>query len=517
MAKRKDLIVVALATFCLTASVFMIGSIKSAGVGEYDPWADINNDGFVDIYDAILLSNAFSTHGPRARYDSGWVNITDKAGQNIDFSHGLGTLDWNDEGVIVEITGKTVAEGELLRRLGLQQLQAWNRTYGGADYDHARSVVQTVDGGYAIAGDTYSFGAGLSDFWLVTTDSYGNMVWNRTYGGTEFDVANALLQTTDGGYAIAGRTDSFGAADFWLVKTDSVGNALWNKTYGGANIEEAFGLVQTSDGGYALAGITHSYGAGSFDFWLVKTDADGNLMWDRTYGGAGLDYAYSLVQTVDGGYALAGQTDPFGTGDQNFWLVKTDAEGNEMWNRTYGGGHAHALIQTGDGGYALAGTTGHAYLVKTDSYGNMVWNRTYEGTYVDAAAALVQTIDGGYALAGHIVSSGAEPADFWLVKTDADGDEVWNRTYGEAFGAEALALVQTIDGGYALAGYAYSSIAGIWHSDSLLVKTNSDGKSLNGEHGLTWVDSTNGTVTLYRGKQDSCWNFVRVRIMKAKE
>lgn len=249
------------------------------------------------------------------------MNITDKAGQNIDFSHGLGTLDWNDEGVIVEITGKTVAEGELLRRLGLQQLQAWNRTYGGADYDHARSVVQTVDGGYAIAGDTYSFGAGLSDFWLVTTDSYGNMVWNRTY----------------------------------------------------------------------------------------------------------------------------------------------------------------------------------------------------EGTYVDAAAALVQTIDGGYALAGHIVSSGAEPADFWLVKTDADGDEVWNRTYGEAFGAEALALVQTIDGGYALAGYAYSSIAGIWHSDSLLVKTNSDGKSLNGEHGLTWVDSTNGTVTLYRGKQDSCWNFVRVRIMKAKE
>ena len=156
-------------------------------------------------------------------------------------------------------------------RLMLLAIMQWNKTYGGTSYDWAYALVQTSDGGYALAGRTASFGAGGDDFWLVKTDSAGNMQWNKTYGGTNDDMAFALVQTSDGGYALAGYTTSFGAGglDFWLVKTDSAGNMQWNKTYGGTNNDMAFALVQTSDGGYALAGYTASLASG-LDFWLVK-------------------------------------------------------------------------------------------------------------------------------------------------------------------------------------------------------------------------------------------------------
>jgi hypothetical protein len=257
--------------------------------------------------------------------------------------------------------------------------------------------------------------------------------WSKTYGGTSNDEAHALVQTGDGGYALAGSTRSFGAGDndFWLVKTDAAGNALWNKTYGGTYSDGAYALVQTGDGGYALAGYTDSYGAGNGDFWLVKTDADGTALWNKTYGGTGYDYGYSVVLTGDGGYALAGRTDSYGVGNGDFWLVKTDAAGNMEWNKTCGGtanDGAYALVQTGDGGYALAGYTWSFgagrydfWLVKTDAAGTVQWNRTYGGTSDDMASSVVQTSDGGYALAGRTDSYGAGNGDFWLVKTDADG------------------------------------------------------------------------------------------------
>jgi hypothetical protein len=240
-----------------------------------------------------------------------------------------------------------------------------NRTYGGTSTDIAFSVVQTGDGGYAIAGYTYSFGAGEHDFWLVKTDAAGNMQWNRTYGGTSNDFARSVVQTGDGGYAIAGYTDSYsvGYDDFWLVKTDSSGNMQWNKTYGGTGNDIAYAVIQTSDGGYALTGETTSYGTGG-DFWLVKTDSSGTVQWNQTYGGASGDVAYSLVQTGDGGYALAGHTESYGAGNYDVWLVKTDSSGTVQWSRTYGGADndvARSVVQTGDGGYALAGYT--------DSYG----------------------------------------------------------------------------------------------------------------------------------------------------
>ncbi len=179
-----------------------------------------------------------------------------------------------------------------------------------------------------MTGLTDSFGAGDFDFWLVKVDSSGNHEWNQTYGEAYFDHALSVVETSDGGYALAGVSESSGAgySDFWLVKVDSSGNHLWNQTYGGALWEEAECVVETSDGGYALAGFTESFGAGFADFWLVKTDAAGNMLWNKTCGGTENDFAFSVVETSDGGYALAGSTDSFGAGSNDFWLVKLAPE-----------------------------------------------------------------------------------------------------------------------------------------------------------------------------------------------
>jgi len=361
----------------------------------------------------------------------------------------------------------------------------WNKTFGGSLSDGASCVVQTSDGGYALAGYTSSFGAGGYDFWLVKTDAAGNIEWNQTYGGIGNDYALCVIQTKDGGYAIAGYTKSYGAGleDFWLVKTDSAGTMQWNKTYGGLSSEAAYSVVQTSDGGYAIAGYTMSFGAGSIDFWLVKTDEYGNMSWSKTYGGAGPEVANSVVQTSDGGYAIAGYTSSYGAGLEDFWLVKTDSAGTVQWNKTYGGTSdevANSVVQTDDGGYAIAGYTFFygpgAYdflLVKTDSAGNMQWSKTYGGARADMGRSMVQTSDGGYALAGDTYSYGAGSNDFWLVKTDSAGNMQWNKTYGGEKADLAYSVVQTSDGGYALAGYTESYGAG--SADFWLVKMDASG------------------------------------------
>ena len=311
----------------------------------------------------------------------------------------------------------------------------WNRTYGGAEADIASSVIVTSDGGYAIAGYTGSFGAGGDDIWLIKTDDSGNMEWNQTYGGTEDDYTFSFVELPDGGYTIAGYTRSYGAGrdDFWLVKTDSSGNAEWNRTYGGFDDEGIISLVLCSDGGYALAGMTESFGHGSDrdDFWLVKTDSSGNMEWNQTYGGTIREYGFCLVQSSDGGYAFAGSTCSFGAGSHDSWLVKTDSFGNMEWNQTYGGKDADgasSLIQTEDGGYVLAGTTNSFgfgaddfWLVKTDSAGKMEWNQTYGGAGSDISSSLVETSDSGYALAGYTYSVVAGNSDAWLIKTDEHG------------------------------------------------------------------------------------------------
>jgi hypothetical protein len=314
----------------------------------------------------------------------------------------------------------------------------WNKTYGGQGAERAYSLVATSDGGYAIAGSTRPSGGGNTSFWLVKTDGFGNMQWNKTY---DSGTAYSLVATSDGGYAMAG-------SSMW-VKTDALGNMEWNKTYGELSYG-TFSIVTTSDSGYAIAGTTLGG-----DFWLIKANSLGNTQWNRTYNGTGYCWAHSLVTTFDGGYALAGTFDdlgPFSVGiggswldgiyalqdagdypsspQPNFWLVKTSAAGNMQWNKTYGGtGNdvANSLVAAWDGGYVLAGSTyssdvgGDFWVMKTDSFGNMQWNRTYGGAGYEAAQSLVQTPDGGYALVGGTTSFGNGDSDFWLIKTDSVG------------------------------------------------------------------------------------------------
>jgi len=279
----------------------------------------------------------------------------------------------------------------------------WNQTYGGKYSYHGDAVVQTSDGGYAIAGDKYSIDEGY-DSWLAKTDSHGKMEWNKTYGGASIDHTNSLVETPDGGFALAGHTTFFARNhDFWLIKTDVYGNVEWNQTYGGTDHEYARSLVKTSDGGFALAGTSGDSWVGQKEyFWLVKTDAYGKMEWNQTYGKGS---ASSLVETSDGGYALAGGTR----------LVKTDAHGSMEWNRTYGVSF-HSLVETSDGGFAMAGSR---QLIKTDEYGNMEWSQTYGKRGIDP---LVETSDGGYALAGwtgYLDMPGK--TDFWVIKTDEHG------------------------------------------------------------------------------------------------
>lgn len=315
----------------------------------------------------------------------------------------------------------------------------WNKTIG-----YAVSFIQTLDGGFAFAGTNASSVDGYipvgslpegfwSYIWLAKTDEHANIQWNHTYNGeTGYFHGSSLVQTTDGGYALAGASFSYFGDydDLLLIKTDSFGNLEWSKSYGGSEEEsDPYGLVQTSDGGFAVAAKTYSYGEGYVDVWLVKTDEAGNMEWSKTYGGARMDYPTSLIQLLDGSFVLAGCADSFGVGGYDFWLIKTDDYGNVEWNQTYGTENQDtnpSLVQTSDGGFALAGYTwtdplADFLLVRTDVHGNMLWNQTYSGGAVLGLPSLIQTVDGGFALSGGKGSFATGDYDFWLIKTDAQG------------------------------------------------------------------------------------------------
>jgi hypothetical protein len=525
MTKSKNAIIVALTAICLIATLFVATPISgSPGPGEYDPWTDLNNDGEIDIFDIVQVALRFSAKGTpyvgkaAFEYDSEWMNITNKCGQYYTINHNL-----NNSDVMVEITGKTTLDGGTHQKyFGLTSFnQEWSRTYGSGNNEIARHVIQTTDGGYMIAGYVEGIFLLSTELWLVKTDAIGNVLWQKTYdGGTGVDEAYSVIQTRDGGYVAVGRSNSWGSGgyDFYVLKTDQIGNKQWAKLYGGTSDDYAMSVVQTADGGYTIAGVTESFTSGLQDFWLVKVDASGVMQWNKAYGGSADDVLYSIVQTNDGGYALGGYTHSFGVGSSDFWLIKTDASGNMQWNRTYGGAsydEAHSAFQTNDGGYALAGETWsfgggtpNYWLVKTDALGNMQWNRTYGGSGTDKAYSAIQTSEGGYALTGYTLSYGAGSYDFWLVKTDSTGNVQWDKTYGGTNEDVAISLIQTKDGSYSLAGYTKSYGGG--NQDFYLVKTCM-------EQGLALTNTTLNTITLYRGETDPYWNFVRIRIWKPQE
>lgn len=361
----------------------------------------------------------------------------------------------------------------------------FERTYGGTADDFGQCALQTRDGGYLITGWTCSSGAGAADAWMVRTDSQGDTLWTRTYGYSNDDVGQSVLQTADGGYILAGYTFSMGAGhdDLWLVKTDSLANTLWTKTYGGAGWDAGFAVEQTSDLGYVITGSSSSFGSGVSDVYLVRTDAGGDTLWTRTFGGPYSDGGLSVQQTSDHGFIVTGYTQSFGAGYEDVWLIKTDDLGDSLWTRTFGGRdyeRGNSVQQTSNGGYVVVGNAmsfgaGQAdvWLIRTDSAGMVQWTKTYGGGEYDWGLSVQQTSDGNNVIAGHTYSFGAGWSDVWLIKTDALGETLWTRTFGDTSFDEGCCVRQAADRGFVIAGYTGSFGAG--ESDFLLVKTNPDG------------------------------------------
>lgn len=369
---------------------------------------------------------------------------------------------------------------------GIAYSQQWIKVYGGSGYDWSYSIKETSDGGYIAVGYTNSFGAGSGDILVIKLNNDGSVAWQKTYGGSADDWARNIQQTTDGGYIIAGYSYSFGAGsgDAWVLKLAGDGSVQWEKTYGGAGSDRVNFIQQTADGGYVAAGRTISFGTGSGDIWVLKLNTDGSPAWQKTYGGSGDDWARYVHQTSDGGYLVAGYTPSFGAGDDDVWILRLDNYGSVVWEKTYGGvgtDRAYFVQQMPDGRLMAVGMassfgagSGDFWILNMREDGSVIWEKTYGGAGYDRAYSLQQTPDGGYIVAGRTSSFGYGVGELWMIKLGKDGTVLWEKTYGGINFDRANAVELTSDGGYIMAGYTYTFGSG--NSDAWVLKVDGIGE-----------------------------------------
>lgn len=381
----------------------------------------------------------------------------------------------------------------------------WQRCFGGSDFDQAFSIQQTNDNGYIVAGFSncvdgdVTENIGFQDYWIVKLDMTGNIVWQKSLGGSNDDWANSIRQTADSGFIVAGYsysndndvTVNNGNHDIWIAKLDISGSLVWQKSYGGPAGEEAYSIQQTTDGGYIVAGWSGSNSGdvsgnhGNIDSWIIKLDMDGNLEWQKSMGGSLGDYFWSVQQTTDGGFIVAGQTesndfDVSGNhGDRDYWIVKLDTGGNLVWQECLGGDsvdRAYSVQQIADGGFIVAGYSNSNnenvsgnngafdyWIVKLDTVGNLIWQKSLGGSSGDAAYSIQQTADGGFVVGGYSLSNDGDitealgNGDYWIVRLDASGNLVWQKSMGGSVDDLAYSLQLTNDGGFIVAGWSLSN------------------------------------------------------------
>lgn len=382
----------------------------------------------------------------------------------------------------------------------------WQRSFGGSYDDIGRSIWQTNDCGYIIAG--VSPFNGSYDYWIIKSDSMGMIEWQKPFGGSGDDEATCIQQTTDGGYIVAGYSESndgdvtghHGVSynyDYWIVKLNVKGTIEWQKSLGGNNSDQANSIQQTTDGGYIVAGWTESidgdvtgkHGNYYSDCWIVKLDGTGTIQWQKALGGKNEDQANSIQQTIDGGYIVAGSSasnngDVSGhhSGDNNatdYWIVRLDNTGNILWQRSLGGSGsdvAWSIQQTTDSGYIVAGNSasndgdvsgnhgrGDYWIVKLSGQGIIKWQKSLGGMLDDFAKSIQQTQDGGYIVAGSSGSNDADVSgnhggnDYWLLKLDKKGNIQKEKSFGGSDDDRAWSILQTKDGGCIVAGYSKSN------------------------------------------------------------
>jgi len=371
----------------------------------------------------------------------------------------------------------------------------FNNVYNGYN---SFSIARSHDGGYVIAGLTNydSSTHGLLDAWVAKLDKDGTKLWQKTIGGSNYDDANFITTTLDGGYIMAGfsysndgdASGNHGIGDAWVVKLDGEGRIIWQKSLGGYAGDVAHSVAATRDGGYIIACETGSFSGdvsgnhGVNDGWVVKLDKDGNILWQKALGGSDFDTFYSIAESPDGGYIAAGDTrsddgDVSGYhGVNDGWVVKLDKDGNKLWQKTLGGANADgikSIIVTPDGGYMTAGITksndgdvsgnhgeGDAWIVKLDKDGNILWQKALGGSDWETAYSVASTPDGNYVIAASTRSNdgdvsgfhGGDGDDAWVVKLDKDGNKLWQKVLGGSAADVASSIITALNGGYVIAG-----------------------------------------------------------------
>jgi hypothetical protein len=319
--------------------------------------------------------------------------------------------------------------------------------------------------------------------------------FEKVYGGNGYDYGYSVTQAYDKGYVIAGATTSFGngTTDAYMLKVDSLGAIKWQRTFGGINLEQAYSIKETADTNYIIAGFTNSFGFGGYDMYLIKTNRGGDTLWTKTYGGTNWDFAYCAEPTSDGGYIMAGGTYSFGKGDEDMYVVKLNANGDTLWTKTYGGteqDEAKSIIQTSDGGYLLTGfskslgeTNGDIYTIKTNSMGDTIWTKKFGGVEVDEAYDVLEnTVAGEYLVAGRSKSVGAGNFDGVIIRYSTTGTEIYVPTYGGTDDDGIQSIDLSANSRLASAGYTYTYGFGLGTSEFLLYVEN----PFNGFHSGTF-------------------------------
>ncbi len=391
-------------------------------------------------------------------------------------------------GLALMLIVSTVLNGSFLMvNSNRGEVHYFSEAIGGPKYDSAYSIQQTVDGGYIVAGQTYSFGAGGFDALVIKLDNEGDTVWSKTIGGAGNDFLYSIQQTMDRGYIAAGETESFGGGsyDVLIIKLNSGGDVMWSETIGGTWHDSAHSIKQTADGGYIVSGETFSFGEIGHAL-VIRLDSEGRVIWCVTMGGRERDFFHSIQQTSDGGFIAAGESYSFGESvvlSSDLFLVKLDSDGKALWSETIGASgneYARSVKQTSDGGYIVTGeSSGYSYgsydflVVKLDSNGIVIWCKSVGGASNDYARSIAQTDDGGYVIAGLTYSYPGYEGDVFVVNLDSDGNAIWCKTIGGKKFDMARSIQQTSDGGYVVAGSTESFGAGDY--DFFIAKLNFSG------------------------------------------